>query len=195
MAISKRKNGYTVTVSVPNPAGGRGTRHTLGTWRLRKDAESAERKAKDEIQRGTFTPDPPPPPAKTPTVAEAVDVWLQTKRLSVQDNSATGYESAMRLHVLPALGSIDVTRLTHDGIQRQVNAWRDSGMGARLLHRCVMVLRAALARQVKNGTIPFNPADGLEKPSARTRKSFTIWNDAQRGAFLDESVRDRLAPI
>lgn len=196
MAISKRKNGYTVTVSVPKPGGGRGRRYTIGTYRLRKDAENAERAAKDTIQRGTFQPNPPAPLAAPPTIAEIVDVWFAAKRNAILANSATGYESAIRLHVLPAFGTVPVAELTHDDVQRQVSAWRDAGMGARLLHRCVMVLRASLARQVKHGTIPFNAADGLEKPEIRKRgREFTVWTDQQIDRFLAEAERDRLAPF
>ena len=58
-----------------------------------------------------------------------------------------------------------------------------------------MILRVSLARQVKNGTIPHNPAEGIEKPSARTRKAFTIWSDAEIDRFLAEAERDRMAPF
>lgn len=201
MAITKRTNragklaGYTVQVSIPNPNGGRGRRHAVGTFRLKADAVAAERDAQDAIRRGTFSLQAPAPP-KVTTVAEAVNVWFTTKRNSIQPNSATGYESAIRLHIVPAFGPVDVTALAHDDVQRQVNAWRDGGMGARLLHRCVMILRAALARQVKHGTIPHNPADGIEKPSARSRKPFTVWNGQQIDAFLATAARDeRLAPF
>jgi len=200
VAINKRNDkdgkvsGYTVQASIPNPGGGRGRRVTVGTYRTHKQAKAAERKALDAILAGTFIEGLPPSP-KVFTVADAVDMWFTTKRNSIQSNSAMGYESAIRIYVLPAFGSVNVTVLTHDDVQRQVNAWRDAGMGARLLHRCMMILRASLARQVKNGTIPHNPADGIEKPSARTRKAFTIWTDAEMGRFLAEAERDRLAPF
>jgi len=121
MAINRRTGndgkvtGYTVQVSVPNPAGGRGRRYTVGTFRTHKQAKAAERKAMDAIEAGTFDPNPPTPP-KTTTVADAVGVWFATKRATIQPNSATGYESAIRLHVLPALGHVDVMALTHDDV-------------------------------------------------------------------------------
>lgn len=200
MAINKRKDqhgkiiGYTVVISVPDPGTGKTVRKSIGTYLRRKDADVAELKAKIQVQDGTFALEPPAP-HKTVTVADALDIWFQTKRQTVQANSATGYKSAIDLHVLPAFGSIAVKDLTHDAIQQQVNRWRDDGMGARLLHRCVMVLRASLARQVKNGTIPANAADGIEKPSARTRKAFTIWSDDEAGRFLAVAENHRMAPL
>lgn len=200
MAINRRKDrdgkhiGYTVVVGVPDPRTGRTVRRSVGTFLRRKDADTAERKALVAIQNGTFQLTPPEPP-KVVTVADAVAIWFATKTQTIQPNSATGYRSAVDNHVVPALGDRDITTLTHDDVQRQVNQWRDDGMGARLLHRCVMVLRAALARQVKNGTIPANVAEGIEKPSARTRKEFTVWTDEQVGVFLAAAEADRLAPL
>jgi integrase len=196
MAISKRttkdgKTSYTVQVMIPNPAGGRGERVTIGTFRTRKLAESAEQKEQDKIASGMFIPPKLRVPPKVTTVADALDVWFQTKRGSVTTNTATIYESAIRLHLIPALGDRDVTKLTHDDVQRQVNAWRDGEMGARLLARCVTILHAALDRQVKNGTIPFNPTNGVEKPSARTRKELPIWTRGQIDAFLTEAAQDQ----
>lgn len=194
----KRKNGgtsYQVRADYRDQITGTVRRVTIGTYRLRDTARTAERRALDAIEAGTFTLEPPASPKLT-TVADAMDVWFSTKRNAIQPNSATGYESAIRLHILPALGTVDISMLTHDEVQRQVNAWRDAGMGARLLHRCVTILRAALARQVKNGTIPHNPADGIEKPSARGRKPFTVWSAPQIDAFLTTAAKDeRLAPF
>lgn len=198
MAISKRKNrqgvatGYQVTVQVPDTRMGKNRRVVVGTYLRRKEADAAERKAKIAIDAGTFEVEPPAP---VPTVAQVVHVWFQTKKQTVQANSATGYESAIRLYVNPAFGDVRVSDLTHDAIQSQVNAWREAGMGARLLHRCVMILRASLARQVRNGTIPANSALDVEKPSARERKELTIWNDQQIAAFLEAAEAHRLAPF
>lgn len=200
MAVSKRRNrqgvtsGYQVTVQVPDAATGGKRRVVVGTYLRRKEADAAERRARIAIDAGTFELEPPAPP-KVVTVADAVEVWFETKRQSIQPNSATGYESAIRRHVLPAFGDVPVVDLSHDDVQRQVNRWRDAGMGVRLLHRCLMVLRASLARQVKNGTVPANVADGIEKPSARTRKAFAVWSDEQVGKFLAAAEADRLAPF
>jgi integrase len=200
MAISKRRNrqgvvtGYQVTVNAPDPRTGTTVRRVVGTYLRRKEADSAERTAKVAIQNGTFQLEAPEPPRMV-TVADAVAIWFETKRQSIQPNSATGYRSAVDNHVIPALGDRDITTLTHDDVQRQVNQWRDGGMGPRLLHLCVMVLRASLSRQVKNGTIPANVAEGIEKPSARTRKEFVVWSDEQVGTFLTAAEADRIAPL
>lgn len=198
MAISRRKDkhgrviGYQVTVSVPDPATGRKRRRTLDTFLKRKDAEAAEREAKVAIQNGTFTLEQP---RQLPTFAEAVTVWMETKRHAIEPNTAAGYQSAIDHHLVPALGTIRIANLTHDDVQRQVNAWRDGGMGAQLIHRCTMILRASLQREVKARAIPYNVADGIEKPSVKKRRDLAIWSPDQMAAFLEACVESPLFPF
>lgn len=175
-----------------------GKRYTVGTYPTKAKAKKAEREARNQIDNGAFEPNPPARELEPsiPTVADTLAVWLDTKRNTLQPNSVTIYESAIRLHIVPAMGDRDIRDLTHDDIQRQVNAWRDAGMGARLLGRCVVLLKSALDRQVRNGVIPHNPANGIEKPSARTRKPMTIWDSQQIDAFLTKAMQDdRYAPF
>lgn len=207
MAVSKRKNrvgittGYQVTVQAPDPRIGKNRRVVIGTYLRRKEADAAERKAKITVDAGTFEFQPPLP-QKVVTVEAACDIWFQTKSATIQANSATGYKSAIVNHISPAFGDRDIATLTHDEIQAQVNSWYGAKgedekptIGPRLIARCVMVLKAALDRQVKNGTLPFNPAVGIEKPSARTRKEIKIWTDAEVGRFLAAAEQDRQSPF
>jgi len=200
MAINRRKDragkiiGYQAIVSIRDPSTGRTVRRSVGTFLRRKDADLAERKAKIAIENGTFDLDPLEPQLPL-TVREATDLWFETRKQRIQPNSATSYKSAIVNHVLPAFGDIRITELTRDDVQRQVNRWRNAGMGVRLLHLCMMVLRASLARQVMNGVIPSNPADGIDKPSARIRKEVMVWTEEEAGRFLADAEEDRMAPF
>ena len=200
MAINRRKDragkiiGYQAIVSIRDPSTGRTVRRSVGTFLRRKDADLAERKAKIAIENGTFDLDPLEPQLPL-TVREATDLWFETRKQRIQPNSATSYKSAIVNHVLPAFGDIRITELTRDDVQRQVIRWRNAGMGVRLLHLCMMVLRASLARQVMNGVIPSNPADGIDKPSARIRKEVMVWTEEEAGRFLADAEEDRMAPF
>lgn len=178
-----------------------GKRYTVGTYSTKAKAKKAEREARNRIDAGTFIPpseareQKTKPEPKITTVTDAMNAWLDTKRGSVTANTAELYASAMRLHILPALGSTDVTELRYDQIQQVVNRWRDDGMGARLIDRCVVILKDALQRQARAGTIPFNPAAGVEKPEIRTKKELPVWSDEQIGRFLAVAMRERFAPF
>jgi integrase len=167
---------------------------SVGTYRTLKQAEIAERKAYDAIDAGTFEVEPPPP-LKVTTVAEVVALWMETKRHTIEPNTAAGYQSSIDNHLVQALGHRDIATLTHDDVQRTVNAWRDAGKGAQLIHRCTMILRAALQREVRARLIPYNVADGIEKPSVKKRRDLTIWSPAQMAAFLAAANGDALFPF
>ena len=200
MAISKRKNrqgvlvGYQVSVSVPDPGTGRTRRVVVGTFTRRKEADTAERRAKIAIDAGTFQLEPPEP-VRVVSVAEACDIWMETKRMTLRPNSINGYEIAMRHHLLPALGERDVTKLTHDDVQSQVNRWHREGKGAQTISRAVMVLRGALDRQLRAGVIAANPVAGVVKPSPKAGKELLTWTDEETGRFLTAAEQDRIAPF
>ena len=182
MAITKRKNragkqtSYTVVVSLPNPAGGRGTRHTIGTYRLKSDADAAERDAQDAIRRGTFQPDPLPV-AKVLTVGELLTTWLDGHR--AQPNTLTQYEIAIRRHILPDLGDISVADFDGPTLQRMYNRWEklpkgEGGKGADTIRRCHIILNQAYAQAVTWGTVSRNPCHGVKHAAPRPRKAHIL---------------------
>ncbi len=183
MAISKRKNGYTVTVVVPNPAGtGRGTRYVVGTRRLRKDAERLERDKKDEIERGAFRPTPPDP-VKVLTVAELLTTWLDGHK--ARGNTLKQYEIAIRRHIIPELGAIPVIDLDGPTLQQTYNRWEKlpkekGGKGADTIRRCHIILNQAYGQAMTWGTVPRNPTHGVKHAAPKPRKAHILTvNQAQ----------------
>lgn len=138
MAILKRvskatgKASWQVLVDKPDAIPVKRNRVTVGTYRLKKEAEKAERDALANLERGAFVD-----PAKT-TVAELLDSWLASKAGAISPNSYKDYEIAMRRHLKPALGSVRVQALTADAVQAAYASWRsgERPMGARMVGRC-----------------------------------------------------------
>lgn len=196
MAVNKRttkdgKSTYTVQVMIPNPAGGRGTRHTVGTYRTMKQARVAERKAQDGIAAGTFTVEPPPAP-RVWTVAQVVSGWLAGRKPHVSSNTISTYESAYRLHLEGAIGGRDVTTMTRADVKELVRGWEGAGMGAQLQNRSILVLRCALDEAVEDGILTANPATGVRLPSPKKRRDLPVWTSAHLRAFLTSADDDQL---
>lgn len=197
MAINKRRDasgkviGYTVVVAVPDPVSGKKSRRSIGTYLRRRDADDAERKAKIDIRNGVFQLEAPAPAM---TVEDAIGAWFAAKRQTITSNSAAGYEAAIRLHLVPAFGDTPVTDLSHADIQSAVDRWQQAGMGSTLINRCLLILRGAMARQVRAGMIASNPVADIEKPGKR-RKPFAVWSDQDLARFLEVAERDRWAPV
>lgn len=179
VAIQRRKNdagritGHTVTVSVPNPAGGHGKRYTIGTFRLAKDARAAEQRAQDEIRRGTFQPEPVASP-NVLTVAELLTTWLDGHK--AKGNTLKLYEIAVRLHLIPTLGNIPVGELDGPILQRTYTTWEKlpkgkGGKGADTIRRCHIILNQAFAQALAWGTVTRNPCHGVKHAAPKPRKA------------------------
>lgn len=172
-----------------DPVTGKRKWKSLGTYPSERAAQLAEADAVLKREQGTLVE-----PSRV-TVADVLDTWLDSRRGNLNSNSCAEYDGAIRLHLKPALGSMAVQKLQHMHIQRVVNTWTAAGMGARLVHRNVSVLRQALAQAVKGKLIHGNPTDGIEKPSIRKKRTLTVWTDDQTAAFLDASEDDSLFPL
>lgn len=223
MAVNKRKvkDGsfrYTVVMNAKNPLTGKIERKSVGTFTRRKEADAAERKAKIEIEAGTFRfEDDTPGTSSVVTVASACTDWLNTKGMNLRANTIAGYRIALDHHLIPALGDRRVDSLRHVDIQNVVSKWHadyqrsiaeratarevgDSlpsveGCGPQTINRALLILRGALDQQMKSGVVTANAALGIEKPSAKTRKEMRQWTGAETTRFLDEALNHHLAPF
>lgn len=190
----KRKDGstaYQVRVDVRDRSTGTVNRKTVGTYRLREAARRAERKALDAIEAGSFTLLPPPAP-RVWTVANVVEMWLVSRKVHVTANTFAGYESAWRLHVREAVGAREIATLTRPDVKELVRRWQDSGTGAQLQNRALLVLRCALEEAVEDGIVAANPATGIKLPSPKSRRDLPVWTPSHLRAFLDAGERDCL---
>jgi integrase len=193
MAIEKRtgKDGkpqYRVRINVNDTVTGARKWQGVGTYRTKKEAEAAERKALDQRERGTLLD-----PAST-TVAELLTSWLATKAGEVTPQTVAGYEIAVRVHLIPALGSVKVQKLTAARVQAQYDAWRDEGMGARTLRVCHLRLSQALDQAVRFHLVQTNVCK-MVTPARVPRPKPEVWNAGEAMTFLATAEGDSLAPL
>jgi integrase len=125
-----------------------------------------------------------------------LDRWHDTKRGSVTDQTLKAYEIAIRVHLKPSMGSARLQAVRHADLQTMVNRWRDMpGMGPKTVRTCVSVLKQAYGQAVRSRLLDVNPADGLELPSIKRRRSLVVWTPGEVAAFLDKSAGDPLTPL
>jgi integrase len=197
MAILRRESkrsgkvSWQVLVDTRDPITKARKRHTIGSFRLKSAAQVAERRAFDQIQAGTFQPEPVAPP-RVWTVGDVVTSWLTGKKATLSSNSLSQYDSVWRRHVEPALGDHEVTGLTRADVRVVVRAWQAQGMGAQLQNRCLLVLRCALDEAVEDGILTANPAAGIRLPSPKKRRDLPQWTPDHLRAFLTAAEEDQL---
>jgi integrase len=162
--------------------------HTIHA-KTKREAETEQRRILHALDTGGYTE-----PSRL-TVAEYLESWLQDHAANnVTPYTFDRYESIVRKHLIPALGSIRLNQLTAIRIQRYYTVALESG---RLERKCKQalddaadgqderkprkdldpqtvlkhhrVLRTALKRAVRLGIIVANPCDRVDPPkTART---------------------------
>jgi len=194
MAVSKRvgTDGKTthwqVTIDTPDAVSGRRKRTVVGTFRGKKEADAAERRAIIERDRGTLLK-----PDKT-TVAELLDKWLEVEvPRTVRPENIENYEITIRKHLKPALGAHPIQKLTVEAVERFYAAMQAAGYSASSVKKCHMRLAAALRMAKRWKLVGENVCDDVRPPKTSYRTA-DVWNPAEVATFLDAAERDSLQP-
>jgi integrase len=110
------------------------------------------------------------------TVAAAAEAWLTGARSGAIRNrsgdeykpsSIRGYEEALRIRVLPELGSRRLDTITRSDLQGLVDRLLAEGQHPSTIRNSLMPLRAIFRRTIARGDLAINPTRGLELPAVR----------------------------
>lgn len=97
------------------------------------------------------------------TVADLVDAWLKAKRPYLKENTYSGYETNMRLHVLPYLGKIKLRSLNAMQIQSVYTKLAEH-VAPNSLSDIHTQLKCALKQGVRWGLLVQSPCEGVIPP-------------------------------
>lgn len=154
------------------------------TWRA--DAQTA-------LRQGTLSA------ARSPSLSDAAAAWLLGAEAgSIRNRSGDiykpsalrGYEQALRLRVLPALGALRVNEIRRGEVQALVDRLLLAGHNASTIRNTLLPLRAIFRRALTRGEIAVNPTAGLELPAVRGRRD-RIATPEEAAALLAALERDR----
>lgn len=134
-------------------------------------------------------------PAEKQTVGEYLAEWLESSaRRTVRPMTFVSYESIVRQHLIPDLGSTPLTKLSPQQIQRLLNAKSDAGLSPRRVAYIKAVLRRALREALEWGLVSRNAAALVRSPRAE-RYEVRPLEPEQARRFLDEVRGDRLEAL
>jgi integrase len=126
------------------------------------------------------------------TVAQYLTRWLEdVARPKIRVSTYRQYEGLVRLHMIPHIGGIRLTKLTPAQVQGLYATLLRAGVSPR---QCQMVhsrLFSALKRAVRWKLIPSNPCADIDRPTAPTKR-FTPLTPRQVLALLDAAAATRL---
>lgn len=170
MSIRKRthKNGkatYQAVIERGFDSSGKRIRDTK-TFPTKKEAEAYYNSQKTSIANGTYIE-----PSKM-TVSQAIDEWMETEvKPRLAPATAVSYERNVENHIKPALGSIQLQKLTPTIVQNFYNSLdKDKGLSQRSIKYINDNLHCCLKHFVNSQVIPRNVCDFVSVPKKRSDK-------------------------
>jgi integrase len=137
------------------------------------DAKAWRAEALVSLRRGTMRA-----PTAT-TLRQVWEAWLAGARAGTIRNRSgdaykpsvlRGYETSMRLRVLPELGGARLSEITRLGVQDLADQMLAAGLDASTIRNTLIPLRAIYRRVLARGEVAINPVAGVELPSVRGRR-------------------------
>jgi integrase len=128
------------------------------------------------------------------TVGQYMRSWLQTVSPTIGPTSHMRYEQYTRLHIVPALGAIQLSKLTAQQVQAFYAVKLDVGLSSSTVRDIHKVLHHALGDALRIGLIPRNVTDLLDAPRANHRE-MQVYTPNQVRRFLAAASGHRLEAL
>ena len=137
------------------------------TFRTKRDADVFLARVRTDIERGVWVD----PEAGKVTVREFATRWLR-ERPNLRPRTVELYEGELRLHILPALGDLELAQLN----SARIRTWHAAMLkadrpGKTTVAKCYRLLNSIMATALEDGLIGRNPCvlkgAGVERPRER----------------------------
>ena len=126
------------------------------------------------------------------TLGQFLPRWLEdVVRPAVRYSTYASYEGQARLHIVPKLGNVALTKLTVPTLQSFYRTALESGLSARTVQYQHRVLRMAMQTAMKWGYVARNVVS-LAEPPRVPRPSIKHFDQMQAREFLRAVAADRL---
>jgi integrase len=166
-----------------------GPKRRYVTGRTREEAHQKLTKAMAD-RDGGFVFD-----AGTLTVGEYFKRWLtDSARGSVRRSTYHSYRRQIERYVVPTIGQIKLTNLTHMHVQGLYRQMQDRGLSARTVQYTHAVIHRALKQAVRWNMIPRNVCEAVDVPQVR-REEMRPLNAVQARKLLRTASGERLEAL
>lgn len=159
------------------------------SFKTRGEARDWVRTQREAIAKGVWTSQ------EKITVGEYLDRWLSDVVMhTLRPKTIESYEGIVRLYLKPEIGSIKLTALRPDHLQKMYTEMLDRGLSRRTVHYAHAIIHRALHQAFKWGLVPRNIADLADPPRPKP-KEFQALNVEQLKKFLEVNQDDLYYPL
>ena len=134
------------------------------------------------------------PADTTLTVGEWMSEWLERHRVHIGPSTRQRYESSLRNWIIPHIGMVRLTALTHRHIEEMHGAAIRVGRSPQTVRRNHMPLNTALKDAVRDELIADNPASQVRLPRLR-KKDIDTFTQQEADGFLNGNLKHELYPV
>ena len=136
------------------------------------------------------------PPEETElTVQKFVETYWRPylDRKQIKPSTRRSYESGLKLHILPTLGSLLLLEVAPLHVENVVRMRLESGSSAKTVRNVLAVLQSIFSLAVDDDLIARSPVRKSHKPTV-TRREKPTWTPEQMRSIV-ESVPPRFLPL
>jgi integrase len=180
MATIKKTEHKTWTLRYRDPTG----RQIRRTFKSHAEAQAERAQVESDMLRGVYID---PRASKIP-FGEWATRWLDTRN-HLKPKTADGYESLLRVHILPRFGDTPLRAIDYLDVEAFIADLADSGLSPSRTRQAHQLLSMILKSAVRSRRIGINPAEGISLP--RTNKRPMRFIDSDEVARLADAVPDR----
>ena len=105
------------------------------------------------------------------TVGQWCGRWFTANRHKWNGNTEGGYRNLIYSHILPSIGSVELSDLTEQAVTDFYDALRSQGLGARSIWCVHLLLRRCIDKAAREQLIPYNPVRLCREPRAEGYKA------------------------
>jgi len=176
----RSKNTYSIKISLgKDPASGKYKSQWFTVKGSKRDAEKRLSELLHQIDTGNYMQ-----PGKT-TVADYLQRWLTDyAEPNLSPRSYERYVGIVRQYLIPDFGSIQLSQLRPEHLQKHYSTRLKGGLSARTIRYHHALIHIALQTAVKWGLVSRNVADSVEPPKFK-RSQMQTWNEDEVNCFLE----------
>jgi integrase len=193
--VGVRGTAYLVRVEFPPDPVTAKRRQRSKSFKTKKEAEKALAAWLVEIERGTVIE-----PSKL-SMGEMLGQWFAVHRADLRPSSIALYETMLRRHIIPGIGSVPALKLAPQHLtafyaeKRQRGKVNGTGglssRSVRILHN---ITREALDWAVKQQILARNVADAIDAPKF-SYKEKRVWTADEARRLLDAATDHEWGPL
>ncbi|WP_332695941.1 tyrosine-type recombinase/integrase [Halalkalibacter lacteus] len=174
---------YQVDLGI-DPATGKRLQKLKRGFDTKKDAEADCAKLINQFSRGAIAP------PKKLLLHELIDKWILSKK-KIRDVTLTKYQRLLKNHIVPALGYIQVSKLTDEHLNIFYEQLKtEKGLSSTTINDVHKLCKQILSYAVKKKFIVENVASIVEAPRLN-KKQIQIWTYDECRKFLDHVKEHR----